>query len=86
MTKFLALIAILFAFAAPSAFAKNDYSCDKKFIFFPGGPEGGPFGTIVYNLWFSWRLSNETNNPRSKRNGYCNYYNEYSITYNRSRL
>jgi simple sugar transport system substrate-binding protein len=49
MTKVLALIAVLFAFAAPSAIAKNDYSCDKKFIFFPGGPEGGPFGTIVYN-------------------------------------
>mgnify|MGYP000008072251 FL=1 len=27
----------------------NDYSCDKHFIFFPGGPEGGPFGTVVYN-------------------------------------
>tara|TARA_B110001454_G_scaffold88325_1_gene84553 strand:- start:5 stop:985 length:981 start_codon:yes stop_codon:yes gene_type:complete len=49
MNKILALTVIIFAFAAPSAFAKNDYSCDKKFIFFPGGPEGGPFGTIVYN-------------------------------------
>jgi simple sugar transport system substrate-binding protein len=49
MNKILALAVIIFAFAAPSAFAKNDYSCDKKFIFFPGGPEGGPFGTIVYN-------------------------------------
>ena len=49
MTRILALIAIFFAFAVPSAMAKNDYSCDKKFIFFPGGPEGGPFGTIVYN-------------------------------------
>ena len=45
MTRILAIFAILFAFAAPSAMAKNDYSCDKKFIFFPGGPEGGPFGT-----------------------------------------
>jgi len=49
MNKILALAVMFFAFAAPSAFAKNDYSCDKKFIFFPGGPEGGPFGTIVYN-------------------------------------
>ena len=49
MTKILSILAILFAFVAPSAMAKNDYSCDKKFIFFPGGPEGGPFGTIVYN-------------------------------------
>ena len=49
MNRILAIIALLFAFAAPSAMAKNDYSCDKKFIFFPGGPEGGPFGTIVYN-------------------------------------
>ena len=49
MTRILALIAIFFALAVPSAMAKNDYSCDKHFIFFPGGPEGGPFGTIVYN-------------------------------------
>ena len=49
MTRILALIAIFFAFAVPSAMAKNDYSCDKHFIFFPGGPEGGPFWTIVYN-------------------------------------
>ena len=49
MNKILALTVMFFAFAVPSAFAKNDYSCDKKFIFFPGGPEGGPFGTIVYN-------------------------------------
>ena len=49
MKKILALVVIIFTFAVPSAFAKNDYSCDKKFIFFPGGPEGGPFGTIVYN-------------------------------------
>ena len=48
MNKIYAIIAILFAFAAPSAMAKNDYSCDKKFIFFPGGPEGGPFGSFVY--------------------------------------
>jgi hypothetical protein len=34
MTRILAIFAILFAFAAPSAMAKNDYSCDKKFIFF----------------------------------------------------
>ena len=49
MKKILALAVIIFMCAVPSAFAKNDYSCDKKFIFFPGGPEGGPFGTIVYN-------------------------------------
>jgi len=49
MKKILALVALFFAFASTSAIAKNDYSCDKKFIFFPGGPEGGPFGTIVYN-------------------------------------
>ncbi len=30
--------------------AQNDlYQCDKKFIFFPGGPEGGPFASVVYN-------------------------------------
>ena len=34
MTRILAIFAIFFAFAAPSAMAKNDYSCDKKFIFF----------------------------------------------------
>ena len=45
----MALVALFFAFASTSAIAKNDYTCDKKFIFFPGGPEGGPFGTIVYN-------------------------------------
>ena len=44
----LALCFSIFAFAS-TANAKNDYSCDKHFIFFPGGPEGGPFGTIVYN-------------------------------------
>ena len=49
MKKILAIIAFFFAFASTAAIAKNDYSCDKKFIFFPGGPEGGPFGTIVYN-------------------------------------
>ena len=49
MKKLLSLIAVFFAFTAGSALAKNDYTCDKKFIFFPGGPEGGPFGTIVYN-------------------------------------
>ena len=37
MKKLLALFVVFFAFAAPSAFAKNNYSCDKKFIFFPGG-------------------------------------------------
>ena len=49
MKKLLSLIAVFFAFTAGSALAKNDYTCDKNFIFFPGGPEGGPFGTIVYN-------------------------------------
>ena len=49
MKKIFAVIALFFAFVSTSAVAKNDYSCDKKFIFFPGGPEGGPFGTIVYN-------------------------------------
>ena len=44
----LALCFSIFTFAS-TANAKNDYSCDKHFIFFPGGPEGGPFGTIVYN-------------------------------------
>ena len=34
MKKLIALVVVVFAFAAPSAFAKNDYSCDKKFIFF----------------------------------------------------
>ena len=48
MKKILATVALFFALASTSAFA-NDYKCDKKFIFFPGGPEGGPFGTIVYN-------------------------------------
>jgi len=39
MKKIFAIIALFFAFASTSAVAKNDYSCDKKFIFFPGGPE-----------------------------------------------
>ena len=42
MKKIFAVIALFFAFVSTSALAKNDYSCDKKFIFFPGGPEGGP--------------------------------------------
>ena len=42
MKKIFAVIALFFAFASTSAVAKNDYSCDKKFIFFPGGPEGWP--------------------------------------------
>ena len=34
--------------AAPAAAA--DLSCDgKRFVFFPGGPEGGAFASIVYN-------------------------------------
>ena len=32
MKKILALVALFFAFASTSAIAKNDYSCDKKFI------------------------------------------------------
>ena len=50
MKKILALVALLFAFASTSAIAKNDYSCDKKFIFFPGGPEGGPFGLLFITV------------------------------------
>ena len=34
MKKILTLVALFFAFASTSAIAKNDYSCDKKFIFF----------------------------------------------------
>lgn len=26
-----------------------DTGCDKKFVFFPGGPQGGAFASIVYN-------------------------------------
>jgi simple sugar transport system substrate-binding protein len=26
-----------------------DLSCDKNFVFFPGGPQGGAFASIVYN-------------------------------------
>ena len=39
MKKILAIVSLIFAFASTSAIA-NDYKCDKKFIFFPGGPEG----------------------------------------------
>ena len=37
MKKLLAFVAVCFAFSAGSAIAKNDYSCDKKFIFFQAG-------------------------------------------------
>tara|TARA_B100000683_G_scaffold229737_1_gene230342 strand:- start:590 stop:727 length:138 start_codon:yes stop_codon:yes gene_type:complete len=37
MKKILAIIAFFFAFASSAAIAKNDYSCDKKFIFFQVG-------------------------------------------------
>lgn len=41
-------LALGLAFAAPAAAA--DLSCEgKRFVFFPGGPEGGPFASIVYN-------------------------------------
>jgi simple sugar transport system substrate-binding protein len=38
------------AAGAPSFAADTEmYKCDKHFIFFPGGSEGDPFATVVYN-------------------------------------
>ena len=35
---------------SPSPAAAQDLSCEGlRFVFFPGGPEGGPFASIVYN-------------------------------------
>lgn len=45
----LPLILLIAAFVSPAQAQDARYECDKKFIFFPGGPEGGPFGTVVYN-------------------------------------
>ena len=44
----IALVASCLAVSAPAAAA--DMSCEgKRFVFFPGGPEGGSFASIVYN-------------------------------------
>jgi len=46
------LSAVLFAAGialAGTAQAANDSCEGKKFVFFPGGPEGGSFASIVYN-------------------------------------
>ena len=45
-----AACALLVAGWAGGATAQDvEYSCDKKFVFFPGGPQGGAFASIVYN-------------------------------------
>ena len=49
------LIVTLLLVSAGMAYG-NDHSCDKHFIFFPGGPEGGPFGTVV--TMAQWLLLN----------------------------
>lgn len=48
----IALVSVVFmglGTASPPA-AAQDLSCEGlKFVFFPGGPEGGPFASIVFN-------------------------------------
>lgn len=46
-----ALAAAVFGLGlTPSPAAAQDLSCEGlRFVFFPGGPEGGPFASIVYN-------------------------------------
>ncbi len=49
MKKWLVLAGVAAFMASSSAYAAADLSCaGKNFVFFPGGPEGGPFASIVY--------------------------------------
>jgi len=48
----IALTSLAFIGLAPAAAsaADQEFSCEGlNFVFFPGGPEGGPFASIVYN-------------------------------------
>ncbi|MBK1697379.1 sugar ABC transporter substrate-binding protein [Rhodovibrio salinarum] len=42
-----ALLAV--GWSGSAAAQDANYECDKKFVFFPGGPQGGAFASIVYN-------------------------------------
>ncbi|WP_200343173.1 hypothetical protein [Rhodovibrio sodomensis] len=42
-----ALLTVGWAGSAPAQEVK--FECDKRFVFFPGGPQGGAFASIVYN-------------------------------------
>jgi simple sugar transport system substrate-binding protein len=46
-------VALMLGVAGGPALAANDYACKKHFIFFPGGAEGDPFATVVYNGAFA---------------------------------
>ncbi len=49
MKKWLILAGACALMASTSAYAAADMSCaGKNFVFFPGGPEGGSFASIVY--------------------------------------
>ena len=49
MKKWLVLAGVAAMMASTSAYAAADMSCaGKNFVFFPGGPEGGSFASIVY--------------------------------------
>lgn len=49
MKKWLIAAGVCAFLASPSAYAAADLSCaGKNFVFFPGGPEGGSFASIVY--------------------------------------
>ncbi len=49
MKKWLIAAGVCAFLASPSAYAAADMSCaGKNFVFFPGGPEGGAFASIVY--------------------------------------
>jgi simple sugar transport system substrate-binding protein len=49
MKKWLVLAGVAAFMASSSAYAAADLSCaGKNFVFFPGGPEGGSFASIVY--------------------------------------
>ncbi len=45
-----AAIGLVLGMALAAQATAADFSCDgKRFVFFPGGPEGGSFASIVYN-------------------------------------
>ncbi len=48
MKRLLIVAGVCALFASPSAFAADMSCAGKNFVFFPGGPEGGSFASIVY--------------------------------------
>ncbi len=45
-----AVVSLVLGLTLAASAAAADLSCDgKRFVFFPGGPEGGSFASIVYN-------------------------------------